>query len=175
LQYLRRVLGYDGLLMVSEPNEMKRGLAKKFGADVVLDPTDGEMGAAVREHTKGGGVEYLIEASGHGRAFAAISSLIRKQATVLLYGHGHAGVELSLLNNVMFKEPTLVTPVGASGGFEKDGRPSTYTRALRLIEQEKISVAPFITHRYSSLGDVQGALAGGMNAADYVKGVVALQ
>jgi L-iditol 2-dehydrogenase len=44
----------------------------------------------VREHTKGGGVECLIEASGQGRAFAAISSLIRKQATVLLYGHGHA-------------------------------------------------------------------------------------
>ena len=175
LQYLRRVLGYDGLLMVSEPNEMKRGLAKKFGADFVLDPGDGEMGAAVREHTKGGGVEYLIEASGQGRAFAAISSLIRKQATVLLYGHGHAGVELSLLNNVMFKEPCLVTPVGASGGFEKDGRPSTYTRALRLIEQGKISVGPFITHRYSSLGDVQGVLAGGMYARDYVKGVVALQ
>jgi threonine dehydrogenase-like Zn-dependent dehydrogenase len=175
LQYLRSVLSYDGLLMVSEPNEMKRGLAAKFGADVVLDPSNGDLGAAVREHTEGGGVEYLIEASGQGRAFAAISSLIRKQATVLLYGHGHAGFELSLLNNVMFKEPTLVTPVGASGGFEKDGRPSTYARALRLIEQGKISVGPFITHRFGSLGGVQGALAGGMNAADYVKGVVALQ
>jgi threonine dehydrogenase-like Zn-dependent dehydrogenase len=174
LQYLRRVLGYDGLVIVSEPNEMKRGLAKKFGADVVLDPSGGGMGAAVREHSKGG-VEYLIEASGQGRAFAAISAVIRKQATVLLYGHGHAGFELSLLNNVMFKEPCLVTPVGASGGFEKDGRPSTYARALRLIEQGKISVAAFITHRYGSLGDVQGALAGGMNAGDYVKGVVALQ
>jgi threonine dehydrogenase-like Zn-dependent dehydrogenase len=175
LQYLRRVLGYDGLLMVSEPNEIKRGLAKKFGADVVLDPSGGDLGVAVREHTGGGGVEYLIEASGQGRAFAAISLVIRKQATVLLYGHGHAGFELSLLNNVMFKEPTLVTPVGASGGFEEDGRPSTYARALRLIEQGTISVAPFITHRFESLGDVQGALAGGMNAADYVKGVVALQ
>jgi threonine dehydrogenase-like Zn-dependent dehydrogenase len=175
LQYLRRVLGYDGFVMVSEPNEMKRGLAKKFGADVVVDPSNGDLGKAVREHTKGGGVEYLIEASGQGRAFAAISFVIRKQATVLLYGHGHAGFELSLLNNVMFKEPCLVTPVGASGGFEKDGRPTTYARALRLIEQGTISVAPFITHRYRSLGDVQGALAGGMNAADYVKGVVALQ
>src|SRR6202167_3014118 len=174
LQYLRRVLGYDGFVMVSEPNAMKRGLAAKFGADAVLDPSNGDIGAAVREHTKGGGVEYLIEASGQGRAFAAISSLIRNQATVLLYGHGHAGFELSLLNNVMFKEPCLVTPVGASGGFEEDGRPSTYARALRLIEQGKISVAPFITHRFGSLGDVQGALAGGMNAADYVKGVVAL-
>ncbi len=175
LQYLRRVLGYDGLLMVSEPNEMKRGLAAKFGADVLLDPSGGDLGAAVREHTKGGGVEYLIEASGQGRAFAAISSVIRKQATVLLYGHGHAGFELSLLNNVMFKEPSLVTPVGASGGFEKDGRPSTYARALRLIELGTISVGPFITHLFGSLGDVQGALAGGLNAAYYVKGVVALQ
>jgi L-iditol 2-dehydrogenase len=175
LQYLRRVLGYDGFVMVSEPNAMKRELAAKFGADVVLDPSHGDIGAAVREHTKGGGVEYLIEASGQGRAFAAISSLIRKQATVLLYGHGHAGFELSLLNNVMFKEPCLVTPVGASGGFETDGRPSTYARALRLIEHGKISVAPLITHCFGSLGDVQGALAGGMNAADYVKGVVALQ
>ena len=76
------------MVMVSEPNEMKRGLAKKFGADVVLDPSGGEMGAAVREHTKGGGVEYLIEASGQGRAFAAISAVIRKQATVLLSGIG---------------------------------------------------------------------------------------
>src|SRR5580658_3861569 len=74
LQYLRRGLGYDGLLIVSGPNEMKRGLAEKFGADLVLDPSGREMGEVVRELTKGG-VEYLIEASGQGRAFAAISSL----------------------------------------------------------------------------------------------------
>ncbi len=161
LQYLRRVLGYDGLVMVSEPNAMKRGMAKKFGADVVVDPSDGDLGAAVREHTKGGGVEYLIEASGQGRAFAAISAVIRKQATVLLYGHGHAGFELSLLNNVMFKEPCLVTPVGASGGFEKDGRPSTYARALRLIEQGKISVVVY----YASVW-VVGRCAGGFGWRD---------
>jgi 2-desacetyl-2-hydroxyethyl bacteriochlorophyllide A dehydrogenase len=175
LQHLRRVLGYDGLLLVSEPNEMKRKLAKKFGADEVLDPSSGELGESVHECTKGRGIEYLIEASGQGRSFAAIPTLIRKQATVLLYGHGHAGVELSALNSVMFKEPTLVTPVGASGGFEKDGRPSVYARALRLIEQGQIAVAPFITHRYRSLDDVQGALSRGMDAPDYVKGVVTLR
>jgi threonine dehydrogenase-like Zn-dependent dehydrogenase len=175
LQYLRHVLGYDGLLLVSEPNEMKRKLAKQFGADEVLDPNSGELGESVRQLTKGRGIEYLIEASGQGRSFAAIPTLIRKQATVLLYGHGHAGVELSALNSVMFKEPTLVTPVGASGGFEKDRRPSVYTRALRLIEQRQIAVAPFITHRYRSLDDVQGALSSGMDAPDYVKGVVTLR
>jgi L-iditol 2-dehydrogenase len=175
VQYLRRVLGYDGLLLVSEPNERKRKLALHFGADEVLDPRGGGLGQAVRERTGGRGVEYLIEASGQGPVFASIPTLIRKQATVLVYGHGHAGVELSVLNSVMFKEPALVTPVGASGGFEPDGRPSVYTRALRLIENREIEVAGFITHRYKSLDAVQGALAGDMHAPDYVKGVVLLQ
>jgi threonine dehydrogenase-like Zn-dependent dehydrogenase len=174
-QYLRKVLGYDGLLLLSEPNPVKQKLAKKFGVDFVLDPNGGDVGEAVREHTKGGGVELLIEASGQGRSFAAIPTLIRKQATVVLYGHGHAGVDLSVLNGVMFKEPALVTPIGASGGFEKDGRPSVYRRGLQLIEEGKIQVAPFITHRYKSLEEVQGALAEGMNAPEYVKGVVQLQ
>ena len=120
-------------------------------------------------------MEYLIEASGQGAVFAAIPTLIRKQATVLLYGHGHAGVELSVLNSVMFKEPALITPIGASGGFETDGRPSIYTRALRLIESGEIEVAPFITHRFTSLEQVQGALSSGMYASDYVKGVVQAQ
>lgn len=174
-QYLRRILGYEGLLMVAEPNEIKRNLAKRFGADVVIDPSKNDLGEVVREHTKGGGVEYMIEATGQGRVFASIPQLIRKQATVLLYGHGHGGTDLSVLNNVMFKEPTLVNPIGASGGFEKDGRPSVYARGLRMIENAEIEVTPFITHRYTSLDQVQGALLSGMNAADYVKGVVVLQ
>ena len=173
-QYLRRVLGYDGLLLVSEPNESKRRLAKRFGADAVLDPGAGELTEAVRERTGGRGVEYLIEASGAGRVFATIPGLIRKQATVLLYGHGHAGVELSVLNNVMFREPTLVTSVGASGGFERDGRPAVYARALSLIEQRLIEVAPLITHRYAALEAVQGALTNDIHAPNYVKGVVTL-
>lgn len=174
-QYLRKGLGYDGLLMVAEPNERKRKLANQSGADVVIDPSKGDLGDAVRQHTKDEGVEYMIEASGQGRVFASIPQLIRKQATVLLYGHGHGGTDLSVLNSVMFKEPTLVNPIGASGGFERDGRPSVYTQGLRMIEGGKIAVAPFITHRYTSLDQVQGALTSGMNAEDYIKGVVVLQ
>ena len=174
IQYLRRVVGYDGLLLVSEPNELKRELAHDFCADEILDPAACDLVEAVREHTDGRGVEYLVEASGAGAVVAAVPGLVRKQATVLLYGHGHAGVDLSVLNNVMFKEPTLVTPVGASGGFEADGRPAVYARALSLIEQGRIEVASMITHRYTSLDAVQGALAADIHTPEYVKGVVSL-
>jgi len=172
VQYLRRVLGYDGLLLVSEPNADKRHLATQFGADHEIDPGDRDAVEAVHEYTDGKGVDYLIEASGAGRVLAFIPGLIRKQATVLLYGHGHAGVDLSVLNNLMFREPTLVTPVGASGGFEPDGRPSAYLRALNLIEQNTLDVARLITHRYTSLESVQTALARDIHTPGYIKGVV---
>jgi threonine dehydrogenase-like Zn-dependent dehydrogenase len=92
----------------------------------------------------------------------------------LLYGHGHAGTDLSVLNNILFKEPCIVTSVGASGGFEVDGRPSVYKRALDLLETEQIDARTLITHEYKSLEQVGAALAGGMEAEDYVKGVVTL-
>lgn len=171
-QYLRQVLKYDGQLLVSAPSEWKRAFAKKFGADAVVDSSDPDLPQVIKEKTEGRGVEYLIEASGAGEVVASIPGLIRKQATVLLYGHGHAGVDLSVLNNVMFREPTLVTPVGASGGFERDGRPSCYARSLSLIEDKTIDVASIITHRYTSLGAVQGALENDMRTPTYLKGVV---
>ena len=171
-QYLRRVLKYDGLLLVSAPSEWKRKFAKDFGADETLDSNDPDLAEQVKEMSQGRGAEYLIESSGAGQVIASMPGLIRKQATVLLYGHGHAGVDMSLLNNVMFREPSLVTPVGASGGFESDGRPSVYRRALRLIEEGKIDVAPIITHRYTSLDSVQVALEKDMRTPNYLKGVV---
>ena len=100
--------------------------------------------------------------------------LIRKQATVLLYGHGHAGTDLSVLSRILFKEPVFVSSVGASGGFEKDGRPSVYMRSLNLIEQKRIDIAPLITHRYTKFADVEQALSYDIQSDDYVKGVVIL-
>ena len=171
-QYLRNVLGYEGFLLVSDPNARKRELAQQFGADVAIDPVGADLVEVVHEHTGGKGVEYLIEASGSGDVFRSMPGLICKQATVLLYGHGHAGTELSVLSSILFKEPVLVSSVGASGGFEKDGRPVVYTRALHLIEQGLISIAPLITHRYTSFADVEKALSTDIYGDDYVKGVV---
>lgn len=171
VQYLRQVVGFDGLLIVSEPNPLKRSLAERFGA-VAVDPGNEGLVDRVLDLTNGRRVELLIEASGSGEIFKAIPGLIRKQATVLLYGHGHAGVDLSVMNQVQFLEPTLVSPVGASGGHDLDGRPVTYRRALQLIESGRIDVAPLITHRYSSLDDVPRAFAGDHRSPSYVKGIV---
>jgi L-iditol 2-dehydrogenase len=173
VQYLRNVLRFDGLLLLAEPNPTKRALAERFGAETI-DPSAGDLVDAVAARTKGRRAELLIEATGSGALFASIHGLIRKQATVLLYGHGHSGVELGVLNQIQFLEPTFVSPAGASGGHAPDRRPLTYARALGLIEDGTVDVASLVTHRYPSLEAVPDAFMGDHRKPDYVKGVVLL-
>ncbi|CAN5779563.1 L-threonine 3-dehydrogenase [soil metagenome] len=173
LQYLRSEGKFDGVVLLSEPNSLKRSLAERWGA-VAVDPTAANLVDVIRDQTNGRGVELLIEASGSGALFRDMPGLIRKQATILLYGHGHTGVELGVLNPVQFREPTLVSPAGASGGHDSDGRPLTYLHALQLLEDGTIDVAPLITHRYRSLDDLPRAFGGEHRRPDYVKGVLLL-
>jgi L-iditol 2-dehydrogenase len=159
---------------VSEPDPGKRELATRFGAEPI-DPRATHVVDAVLDRTNGRRVEYLIDASGAAQVFADMPGLLRKQATVLLYAHGQSGIDLGVLNNIQFKEPTLVSPVGASGGFDPDGRPTVYRQALRLLESGGISVLPFITDRYQSLEAVPDAFAGAHRRPGYVKGVAVLK
>ncbi|KAB8319824.1 zinc-binding dehydrogenase [Tolypothrix campylonemoides VB511288] len=173
IQYLYKVLNYDGLILVSEPNQRKRELASCFGAEVI-DPQVVDLAEVVQEKTNGRRVEFLIDACGAGSVFRDMPVLIRRQATVLLYGLGHAGVDLSVLNNLQFMEPTLVVALGASGGFRSDGRPCTYDRALGLLAAKQIDVTSWITHRYQSLEAVPQAFISDHLEPDYIKGVVVL-
>ena len=78
VQYLRNVLGYDGLLLVSEPSAAKRAMAERFGAETI-DPTAADLVDVVLARTCGRRVELLVEATGSGQMFASIASPVRKQ------------------------------------------------------------------------------------------------
>lgn len=171
VQYLRRVASFDGRVIVSEPSPLRRALAERFGAEAI-DPSSTDLSDEVAARSGGRRAELLIEASGAGAIFDVIPALVRKQGTILLYGHGHAGTDLSALNRVQFLEPTMVSPVGASGGHDADGRPRTYVRALRLLEEGVIDVAPIISHRFHSLDAVPSIFAGTQRDPDFVKGVL---
>ncbi len=108
VQYLRNVLGFDGMLLVSEPSAAKRALAEGFGAETI-DPTAVDLVDAVLARTYGRRVELLVEATGSGTMLASIAPLVRKQATVLLYGHGHAGVDVSVLSQLRVDVAPLIT------------------------------------------------------------------
>lgn len=169
VQVLRRVFAFDGALVVCDPSPVKRALATALGAQAV---PPAELRDAVLHASGGRGAEYLVEATGAGGVYAAIPRLIRKQATVLMYGIGHGDAELSLLNPLQWREATLVTSVGASGGFDADGRPSVYRRAQDLLASGRVRVDAMLTHRYAGLAEVPRAFAGEHAREGYVKGVI---
>lgn len=168
VQVLRRELAFDGTIVVSDPSPTKRALANALGATAVPPH---ELAAAVHER---GAAEYLVEATGAGRVLATVPSLLKKQATVLLYGVGHGDAPLSLLNPLQWRELALITSVGASGGFDADGRPSVYRQAQQLLASGQVHVASMLTHRYDGLTDVPHAFDGAHTSPDYVKGVAVL-
>jgi len=174
LQYLRNVLHFEGTILVSDLREINLDLARKFGGTPV-NVAQQNLREAVQELTHGEKIHYLIEACGNSIIFEQMPSLIRKQATVLLYGHGHRGRDISLLGNILFMEPTLVGPVGASGGFDPDGHPTTYRLARELVNSGAIQVAPLVTHRYKTLKDIPRAFEQDFQRKDYIKGLLALE
>ncbi|MFT6082442.1 MAG: L-iditol 2-dehydrogenase [Planctomycetota bacterium] len=171
VQVLRARYAFDGPIVVSDPSAKKRALATSLGAIAVAPE---QLEATVMDQTNGRRAELLIEATGSGPVFAAIPNLIRKQATVLLYGVGHGGASLELLNPLQWREAVLVTSVGASGGFDDDGRPTIYRDALRMLERGEIQVDGMLTHQYPGLSKIPDAFTGAHQDSDYIKGIAVL-
>ncbi len=100
--------------------------------------------------------------------------LLHKQGTLMIYGAGHKDKDIGILGPVLFLEPTLLTSVGASGGFDQDGRPTTYRRASELISGGTIQVMPLVTHRYTSLETIHMAFDADFRHDNYIKGMLNL-
>lgn len=171
LQYLREVKQFDGLILISDVRQKNLDLAREFGGTPVNVSRE-NLVESVREHTAGERIHYLIESCGNPGIFEQIPAVLRKQGTVLLYGHGHKGRDIGLLCDILFLEPTLVVAVGASGGFDPDGRPTTYRRARDLMASGKIQALPFVTHRYTALDQIHRAFEEDFQREDYIKGLL---
>lgn len=171
VQVLRSVLAFDGAIVVCDPSATKRALAQQLGA-IAVPPA--ALRDAVLQASGGRGAEYLVEATGAGAVYSVIPRLIRKQATVLMYGIGHGDAPMSLLNPVQWREASLVTSVGASGGFDADGRPTVYRTAQELLAAGRVRVDALLTHLYQGLEAVPRAFLGDHASEGYVKGMVVL-
>lgn len=173
LQYLRGVKRFDGLLLISDVRENNLKLAERLGGTPV-NVARTNLVEAVKELTKGEGLHYVIDACANPVVFKDAAVVLRKQGTILIYGAGHKGHDIGILDPVFFYEPTLVVGIGASGGFDSDGRPQTYRRALGFVDSNQVQVLPLVTHRYTALEDIHNAFEHDFQHEDYIKGELTL-
>src|SRR5690606_426188 len=74
-----------GPIIVSEPTPERREIAKRWGADLVLDPATEDVAAAVKGATDGYGADAVIVSVGIAELVPPALDLVRKQGAINLF------------------------------------------------------------------------------------------
>jgi threonine 3-dehydrogenase len=129
------------LVIGVEPNDYRQELAKKMGADLVVDPSREDVVAAVRAATDGHGAEVVLEMSGVPKAIDQGTRMLAIGGRMSLLGLPNEPVALDLTDQVIFKEARL---------FGVTGREifRTWQQTTTLLATGMVDVSPVITHRF---------------------------
>ncbi|KAB3533091.1 L-threonine 3-dehydrogenase [Alkaliphilus serpentinus] len=123
-----------------EVNEYRLELAKKLGADIVINPLKEDPIAKILEVTGGMGVDVVAEMSGNALAIQQALKYIKLGGRMALLGIPTADVAIDIANDVVFKGITLQ---GIAGRKMYD----TWFQVKGLIESGNLNLEEIITHR----------------------------
>ncbi len=138
-----RLLG-AGLVIAVENIERRKELARRYGADVVVDFTKEDAVKAILRLTGGAGVDSAIEALGSQATFEACVRVTRPGGTISNIGYHGQGDYIGIPRlawGVGMSDKTIRTAL-CPGGSER------MRRLMRLIETGRVDPTPLTTHRF---------------------------
>src|SRR5882757_7231275 len=94
-------------VFATETNQQRRAMAKKMGADLVVNPVETDSVAKIKAETSGTGVDVLLEMSGNPAAIQQGFRALRAGGRASLLGIPTESVPLDLVNDVIFKGATV--------------------------------------------------------------------
>ncbi len=139
-------------IILSEPVAFKRELAKKLGADYVIDPSTQNVVREVEKITNGVGCDVVYECAGIADTIRKLPYLTRCFGTMIQIGAGGQSVlvDWDLIHFKMLR---------CEGMHFGSGDPiDCFTRTLQCMASGLFDVKPLITHHYK-LDQVEEAFA----------------
>ncbi len=127
-------------VIASEPNPLRRDLAKRMGADLVVNPAEQDLTKIVLRETNGDGVDAVAEMSGHPQAFQQALEIVTAGGWIAWLG--------------LFNQPVTFNPTDAIMKAIRihavTGRKmfSTWETVARLLATGKVDLEPLISHRF---------------------------
>ena len=146
-------------VFATETNGQRRTMAEKMGADVVLNPREGDAVARIKSDTSGTGVDVLLEMSGNAQAIQQGFKALRAGGRASLLGIPTESVPLDLVNDVIFKGAMVQ-------GIYGRRMYSTWVQMTALLRAGRLNLDPLFGERISlekfegAFTLLQGGLAG---------------
>src|SRR5262249_33881636 len=138
-------------VFATETNEQRRAMAKKMGADVVINPAVEDAVKRILSETGGTGVDALLEMSGNPLAIQQGFKALRAGGRASLLGIPTENVPLDLVNDVIFKGATVQ---GIYGRRMYD----TWEQMTALLKAGRLNLDSLFDERIS-LEKFEGAFA----------------
>ncbi len=133
-----RALGMGVAVIVSDPLEERRAVARRHGATAVVRP--GDLGDAVSEVSHGLGADAVFDTVGGPEPIRQAIEVLRPGGTVVLFAHGrdHDAADFAL--NPFFKTEKRILGTYSGGLSEQQ-------RIAELLFSHKLDPSPLVTHR----------------------------
>jgi threonine 3-dehydrogenase len=126
-------------VVVSEPNPVRRALATRMGADVVLDPRERDLGDVQRELGMVEGFDVALEMSGNPAALRTAMANMAHGGGIAILGIPTEEISLDI-NEIVFKMLTV------KGIYGREMYETWYKMTVML--QSGLDIRPAITHRF---------------------------
>jgi threonine 3-dehydrogenase len=126
-------------------------LARRMGADRLVDSSREDAVAAVKAETGGQGADVVLEMSGHPHGVRQAFKMLRRGGRISLLGIPSQPVTLELAEDVIFKGATV-------HGINGRRMWQTWYQAQALLRSGKVDLSPLITHTLP-LGEIEKGLA----------------
>jgi erythritol/L-threitol dehydrogenase len=127
------------LVIALDMSDEKLALATKAGADIVINITEEDAVAKVKDLTDGYGADVYIEATGHPSAVSQGLNLLRKLGTYVEYSvfGSNASVDWSIIS-----DDKELNVLGAHLG------PNCWPAAIKLLESGRLPMDEICTHQF---------------------------
>lgn len=146
-------------VIAAEPNASRADIARRMGAEEVLDPTDGGFLDRVMELTRGRGADVVMEASGQPAAMAATLEVAGFDARLVNIGIDVGRSAEARLGLIQSKQLQIRGTIGS---------PGVWPQTLRFLARTGLDLSPMVTRRFA-LDDAPDAYDAARHTSENIK------
>jgi len=137
-------------IVISESLDERRTLAREMGADICVNPQEGDLMEVIMQETHGLGADVTLLAVGVPALINEAFRITHKQGGVNLFA-GFAGKgESTMEGNLVHYNELNVTGTASASRWH-------FSEAMKLVTSGQIDLEKLITHRFP-LGEIDKAL-----------------